>query len=80
MGQVIIRNLDDSVLAHLKAKAKRAGVSLEQSLRDLLAREAKTDREAIKALSRRIRAASKPVEIDATELIREDRDTDHGRH
>lgn len=80
MGQVIIRNLDDSVLAHLKAKAERAGVSLEQSLRDLLAREAGKDKEEFMAWAKSMREKAKPVTVDSTVLIREDRDSNHGRN
>ena len=36
MGQILVRNLDDSVVISLKAKAKAAGKSLEQYLRDNL--------------------------------------------
>lgn len=80
MGQVIIRNLDDSVLAHLKAKAERAGVSLEQSLRDLLTREARKDEEEFIAWAKSMQAKAKPVTVDSTVLIREDRDSNYGRN
>lgn len=40
MGQVLIRNLDDSVIAVLKARASARGHSLEAELRDLLTRAA----------------------------------------
>lgn len=40
MGQVLIRNLDDSVIAALKARASARGHSLEAELRDLLTRVA----------------------------------------
>ena len=36
MAQVLIRQLDDQVVAALRARARARGVSLEQSLRDLL--------------------------------------------
>ena len=79
MGQVLIRNLDDDVIARLKAKAEQDGKSLEQSLRELLAREAEQRADDLIAFADRIRAMSKPTTIDATDLIREDRDSDHGR-
>lgn len=80
MGQVLIRNLDDAVIEKLKQRAERANVSLEQSLRDLLTRSvAQMTKEEALALADEIRARSKPAHIDATILIREDRDNDHGR-
>lgn len=80
MGQVLIRNLDDAVIETLKKHAERANQSLEQSLRDLLNKAAQDkDKEDFLAFADRIRARSKPVTIDATILIREDRDNDHGR-
>ena len=45
MGQVIVRNLDDAVIAAHKARAKTRGVSLEQQLRDVLAEAARPSRE-----------------------------------
>ena len=40
MGQVIVRNLDDEVIATHRRRAKARGVSLEQELRDVLRRAA----------------------------------------
>jgi plasmid stability protein len=40
VAQVLIRNVDDSVVERLKARAKRNGVSLQAELRDILQREA----------------------------------------
>lgn len=80
MGQVLIRNLDDAVIEKLKKRAERANVSLEQSLRELLTQSARElDKEEALAAADRIRATVKPSGLDPTELIREDRDTDHGR-
>jgi plasmid stability protein len=76
MGQVIVRKLDDAVIAAHKRRAKARGVSLEQQLRDVLAEAAKPSREEIIADLRRIRAMTpKGPRIDSTELIREDRDS-----
>ena len=75
MGQVIIRKLDDEVIAAHKRRAAARGVSLEQQLRDVLAEAAKPSREEIIADLRRIRAMTpKGPRIDSTDLIREDRD------
>lgn len=76
MGQVIVRNLDDTVIAAHKQRAKSRGVSLEQQLRDVLAETAKPSREELIADLRRIRAMTpKGPRIDSVDLIREDRDT-----
>jgi len=76
VGQVIVRNLDDAVIAAHKQRAKSRGVSLEQQLRDVLAEGAKPSRAEIIADLRRIRAMTpKGPRIDSTELIREDRDS-----
>ena len=43
MGQVIIRNLDDAVIATHRGRAKARGVSLEQELRDVLGHSSQTE-------------------------------------
>jgi plasmid stability protein len=75
MGQVIVRNLDDAVIAAHKQRARARGVSLEQQLRDVLAEAARPSRAELVAELRRIRAMTPPgSRIDSTDLIREDRD------
>jgi len=77
MGQVIVRNLDDRVVAALKRKAELRGHSLEQELRDILSREARPTAEERVAIAARIRAMT-PTGVeqsDSAELIREDRDS-----
>ena len=76
MGQVIVRKLDDAVIAAHKQRARARGVSLEQQLRDVRAEAARPSREEIIADLRRIRAMTpKGPRIDSTDLIREDRDS-----
>ena len=76
MGQVIVRKLDDPVIAAHKQRARARGVSLEQQLRDVRAEAARPSREEIIADLRRIRAMTpKGPRIDSTDLIREDRDS-----
>jgi plasmid stability protein len=41
MAQVIVRNLDEAVVARHRERARARGVSLEQELRDVLARGAR---------------------------------------
>lgn len=74
MGQVIIRNLDDSVLADLKRLATNEGKSLEQYLRDLLAERARQDKRSFFEFAQGMRDRSQTAWRDATDLIREDRD------
>lgn len=80
MGQVIIRNIDDTVIERLKSRAAAQHKSLEQCLREVLAEAAKPNREELLAdlerLRSKIAAGEKPGirYPSAEELIREDRD------
>lgn len=75
MAQVLVRNLDDEVVARLRERARRAGRSLEQQLREILSAAAQPDRDEILAEMDRIRAMTPAVrQTDSAELIREDRD------
>ena len=74
MGQVIVRNLDDKVIAALKAKAKLHGHSFEQELRAILSGATRPNAEERLALADRIRAMTPSGrQVDSTALIREDR-------
>lgn len=76
MAQVIVRNLDDQVVARLKQRAKARGRRLEQELREILAEAAKPARTELLAEIDRIRAMTPPgPPIDSTALIRADRDS-----
>lgn len=75
MGQVIVRNLDDKIIAALKAKAELHGHSLERELRAILAGAAKPNADERLTLADRIRAMTpKRRQTDSTLLIRKDRD------
>lgn len=76
MAQVIIRNLDDRVVANFKTRAELKGHSLEQELRETLTRAARLTPEEKLAIVDRIRAMTPPgvPQTDSTELIREWRD------
>lgn len=74
MGQVIIRNIDDEVIACLKNRAARANKPLEQTLREIVTEAAKPSKEELLAELDAIRAMGKYTTIDAVDLIREDRD------
>jgi antitoxin FitA len=75
MGQVLVRNLDDSVIENLKLKAEIKGHSLEQELRDLLTAAAPLTGAEKVALSRKIRLTSpKLKDFDVSAAIRAGRD------
>lgn len=82
MGQVLIRNLDDAVLADYREAAERNSRSLEAELRDALLRArpaGKKRREALLAEIHRIRAMTPDVpQTPGWILVREDRDGNRG--
>ncbi len=81
MANLTIRNLDDEVVAKLKARAKAHHRSLEAELREILTTiVGRRAREDFLARADRIAAMTPDVaQTDSTEIIREDRDSDHGR-
>ncbi len=76
MAQVIVRNLDDSVVATLKRKAALRGHSLEQELRGILSGAARLTTEERVALAKSIcdMTPEGVTQTDSAELIREDRE------
>lgn len=80
MKQMIVRNINEEVAERFKAKAQSEGKSAEQALRDLIASYAKPSKEEALRLMDRIRSKTVGKDtLDPVKLIREDRDTDHGR-
>jgi antitoxin FitA len=75
MAQLLIRQLDDQVVAALRARARAQGLPLEQSLRNLLSAAVQQD-EALQAELARLRATTPAADrsLDVAALIREDRD------
>lgn len=80
MGQIVIRNLDDAVLAALKARAARNGASMEEEARRALAQSGGVDtqgwRSRVDAIRRRIGRLPGPSSLD---LLRADRARDDDR-
>ena len=76
MANLTIRNLDDEVVAKLKARAKAHHRSLEAELRALLSEAAaRPSREEILKAADRIAAMTPDVkQTDSTKIIREFRD------
>lgn len=58
MGQVLIRNVPDDIIATYKMKAQLTGTSLEQYLRDMMEKNAKFTPDERMALSRKYLEAS----------------------
>ena len=76
MGQVIIRNIDDEVLAVLRRRAAAKKQSLEQTMREILREAARPSRADILAEMDRIRAMTpRPLATDSADLIRRARDS-----
>ncbi len=74
MAQVLVRNLDDAVVALLKQRAALHGNSLEQELRDILtAAAAPPGRTTLAAVDRIRTATPKGEHTDSVDLLREDR-------
>lgn len=79
MGQVLVRNLDDGLLADYREAARHNNRSLEAELRDALLRArppTPARREQLLARLARIRAMTPAgvAQTPAEDLIREDRD------
>jgi plasmid stability protein len=74
MADIVIRDLDDSVVARLEARARETNQSLEDVVRSILRNAAQPSREKLWADIDAHRRAIGPIEPDATALIREDRD------
>lgn len=75
MGQVLVRNLEDSVIENLKFKADMKGRSLEQELREILTAAAPLTPEEKLALIQKVRISSpKLKDFDVSAAIRAGRD------
>jgi antitoxin FitA len=78
MGQIIVRNLEDGLIQRLKRRAAEQKLSLEETVRRILA-QAEPERfskNELLAEMARIQAMGKPISGPpyAEDLIREDRD------
>jgi plasmid stability protein len=74
MAQVLVRDLDDRIVARLKMMAKAQNISLEQKFRDMAAREVQSIEDRFEELSRRSLEQTKDSPLDSTAIIRADRD------
>jgi len=74
MGQILVRNLDDRVVARLKARAARDKTSLEQTVRQILEEASMPSKDEILAEIDRIRERQPKSAMDSTAIIRAWRD------
>ena len=77
MGQLIVRNLDDTLVDALRVRATAHGRSAEAEHREIL-RQALADRPSATddwiAAAASLRARLRPCNINTTDLLRVDRD------
>jgi plasmid stability protein len=74
MGEILIRNLDDEVMASFEWRARMSGRSLEETIRDALAAAAPLTSEERVALSERLREGMPKMDHDVLRYIRLGRD------
>ncbi|MGB5100061.1 MAG: Arc family DNA-binding protein [Methanothrix sp.] len=75
MAQIIVRNLEDSVLERLKARARDNNRSLEAEVLHILEQSVKVDSSQARKIALNIRERLKGRTFpDSSELIREDRE------
>lgn len=71
MGQVLIRNIDDSTIERLRLRAQLRGHSLEQELREIIKQAAGPTVEERLAMIDRVRAMQKkPTKLLSEDVIR----------
>jgi len=75
MANVLVRDLDDDVLKHLKAAAKAHGRSLQAEIHDVLQRASTLNLAETRRLSARwLKRLRQSSQSDSAATIREDRD------
>jgi plasmid stability protein len=75
MAQVLVRNLDDTIVERLKTRAELKGHSLEQELREIITAAAPLKPQEKVELARKMRAMSPPLkDFDVRAAIRHGRD------
>ena len=78
MGQLIVRGLDDRIIQALKQRAARAGRAAEAEHRAILEQVLGPELESFAEAAARLRARTPKQTSDAADLVRQDRDRDHG--
>jgi plasmid stability protein len=78
MGQILVRNLDDAVIAALKRLAAAAGTSTEEQVRRALTQAVGLDRAAaIERIDKIRREIGRLEGFSSLEELRRDRDRDN---
>ncbi len=76
MAQLLVRNLDDALIARLRARAARNGRSVEAEHREILRAALAAREDDFWELARRLREETAGRDLTPSEvLLREDRDT-----
>ena len=70
MAQLLVRNLDDAIVEHLRLSARRRGTSLEQEVRQILTEATSVSRGDIARRAAEVRARQAPNTSRAAALIR----------
>ena len=78
MGQLILLGLDETLIQALERRAAQAGRSAEAEHRAILERALRAGAEPFAVAAARLRARTPPQALDSADLIRRDRDRDHG--
>ena len=77
MAQIVIRNIDDAVVAALRRRAAASGTSMEEQARRALARAVGLDREAaVSRLTEVRRSVGRLEGPSVVDDLRRDRDRD----
>jgi plasmid stability protein len=75
MAQLLVRNIDDSVVSRLKEHARRHGRSLQAEVKSILERASQNDLERARKVANRIRRRiGRRQQTDSAVLLREDRE------
>ena len=74
MAHILVRNVDEDLVAELKRQAEESGRSLEAEVREILAQSSRARRDAFIELADSFRARlGGPNEPNSADLIAEDR-------
>ncbi|MCR5859288.1 hypothetical protein [Mesorhizobium sp. J428] len=75
MASMVIRNIPDDVMERFKERARAAGKSAEQLAREAIAEKGAVSRTELIREAEKIRARSKPVDLETTlRIMQEARD------
>ncbi len=77
MGQLLVRGLDDQLIATLKRRATRHGRSVEAEHRAILERALEPEMETFAEAAAQLRARTPKQTSDSAQIIRQNRNRDH---